>query len=285
MANRLMDRRVEDMAVVEVVLTVIVEAEEVVASDTRTVTLPMTSPSTAASTATVAIRPVATSDAKVDIVSSTNASVVAVAIVVGADSTAKTVIIGNLTSRGRAAITTTITITITGHRVTEPQSLPTSQDKTLLTRSRLNAQTTRFVSVAAEARTARHRTARVVVIIDETIMATTMAVVTAALEETETTTRRATTLSSSSPQAANRCRVPTMAAHPAVVTKVKRCSTSSNQGEIPRDAGTAAEAANERQTCDKVSSRDTQSKGSTWFDRGGAYSRVTSDTIRGKIRA
>jgi hypothetical protein len=209
---------------------------------------------------------VATSDAKVEIVSSTNASVVAAAIVVEADLTAKTVTIGSLMSRGRGAITTTITIT--GLRATEPQSLPTSQDKTLLTRSRLNAQTTHFASVV-EARTARHRTDRAVVIIDEMITGTTMVEVTAAaLEETGTTTRKATTLSSSSPRAANRCRVLTTRVAPpmVVVTKEDSRCTSSKQEAIPRDAGTAAEAANERLIYE-VSSRDTKAVQSLIVDR------------------
>lgn len=98
---------------VAVALTVIAEAEVVAALDTRTETLQMIRLLTV-STAT-AVRLAATSDVKEDTVSLTSVNVVAVDIVAVAvavaDTTAKMVIIGSLSLRGRVALTT---ITITG---------------------------------------------------------------------------------------------------------------------------------------------------------------------------
>ena len=124
---------------VAVALTVIAEAEVVAALDTRTETLQMIRLLTV-STAT-AVRLAATSDVKEDTVSLTNVNVVAVDIVAVADTTAKMVIIGSLSLRGRVALTTT-TITITGRKPTEHLTPLMSRDKTLLTKSHLNVLTT-----------------------------------------------------------------------------------------------------------------------------------------------
>lgn len=200
---------------VAVALTVIAEAEVVAALDTRTETLQMIRLLTV-STAT-AVRLAATSDVKEDTVSLTNVNVVAVDIVAVADTTAKMVIIGSLSLRGRVALTTT-TITITGRKPTEHLTPLMSRDKTLLTKSHLNVLTTLFVS-AAVVKTVDHK---IEVMLGTITDGTTTAAVGMAGLQTETTRRRATTLSSSSRLQASKCKVSTIAAYPGVVTKGQR---------------------------------------------------------------
>ena len=200
---------------VAVALTVIAEAEVVAALDTRTETLQMIKLLTV-STAT-AVRLAATSDVKEDTVSLTNVNVVAVDIVAVADTTAKMVIIGSLSLRGRVALTTT-TITITGRKPTEHLTPLMSRDKTLLTKSHLNVLTTLFVS-AAVVKTVDHK---IEVMLGTITDGTTTAAVGMAGLQTETTRRRATTLSSSSRLQASKCKVSTIAAYPGVVTKGQR---------------------------------------------------------------
>ena len=202
---------------VAVALTVIAEAEVVAALDTRTETLQMIRLLTV-STAT-AVRLAATSDVKEDTVSLTNVNVVAVDIVAVADTTAKMVIIGSLSLRGRVALTTTtITITITGRKPTEHLTPLMSRDKTLLTKSHLNVLTTLFVS-AAVVKTVDHK---IEVMLGTITDGTTTAAVGMAGLQTETTRRRATTLSSSSRLQASKCKVSTIAAYPGVATKGQR---------------------------------------------------------------
>ena len=196
-------------------LTVIAEAEVVAALDTRTETLQMIRLLTV-STAT-AVRLAATSDVKEDTVSLTNVNVVAVDIVAVADTTAKMVIIGSLSLRGRVALTTT-TITITGRKPTEHLTPLMSRDKTLLTKSHLNVLTTLFVS-AAVVKTVDHK---IEVMLGTITDGTTTAAVGMAGLQTETTRRRATTLSSSSKLQASKCKVSTIAAYPGLVTKGQR---------------------------------------------------------------
>ena len=200
---------------VAVALTVIAEAEVVAALDTRTETLQMIRLLTV-STAT-AVRLAATSDVKEDTVSLTNVNVVAVDIVAVADTTAKMVIIGSLSLRGRVALTTT-TITITGRKPTEHLTPLMSRDKTLLTKSHLNVLTTLFVS-AAVVKTVDHK---IEVMLGTITDGTTTAAVGMAGLQTETTRRRATTLSSSSRLQASKCKVSTIAAYPGLVTKGQR---------------------------------------------------------------
>ena len=200
---------------VAVALTVIAEAEVVAALDTRTETLQMIRLLTV-STAT-AVRLAATSDVKEDTVSLTNVNVVAVDIVAVADTTAKMVIIGSLSLRGRVALTTT-TITITGRKPTEHLTPLMSRDKTLLTKSHLNVLTTLFVS-AAVVKTVDHK---IEVMLGTITDGTTTAAVGMAGLQTETTRRRATTLSSSSKLQASKCKVSTIAAYPGLVTKGQR---------------------------------------------------------------